>query len=122
MLAGDEKGRHAELVFSPSNSAANALIIRTIQAGAPGSRLAISAGRRNQRIFDHILTAEECRFDDTGGSRCEVAVSGKSSAYKTLARAFARANSARLTVENAGVMAMSEPIGITGFAQAFGRR
>ena len=122
LIAGPANGRHAELIFSRQKTSATALVVKTVEAGATGSKLSISVSGRKEPVFEQIFADGQCRFGESGGSRCEIAIPGRSAAYKSIVAAFKRARSGQLTVENAGVMAMSESVPLTGFTREYRAR
>jgi hypothetical protein len=122
LIAGPANGRHAELIFSPQKTSASALVVKTVEAGVTGSKLAISVSGRREPVFEQIFADGQCRFGESGGSRCEIVIPGESAAYKSIVAAFKRAQSGQLTVENAGVMAMSESLPLTGFTREYRTR
>ncbi len=120
LMFGDPAARHATVTFAPDTGGAEAVVISTRRAGAPGSRLALSVDHAATPLIDRILTADDCRFDD-GGSRCAIAVPGDSPDYRALVTAFKRGLTLHIDITNAGSMEMSEDVSLKGFTKAYGR-
>jgi hypothetical protein len=120
LMFGDPAGEHATVTFSPDKTGAQAIVVGTHLVGVAGSRLSLSVDRAGNNIVDHILTAEECKFGDTG-SDCSFAIAGDSPEYATLVTAFKRGLKLHIEVENAGSMEMSQDISLIGFTKAYGK-
>ena len=120
LAIGDPAGDHAEIIFSPEKKSERALTIRTVGVGVAGARLQLSIDRSPLTLISKILSADECRFGDAG-SMCELTIPGESKLYMDIVYCFQLALAAHLTVENAGVMAMSDSVSLRGFTAAYRR-
>lgn len=119
-LGAGEAGS-ADLVFQSAMTADDAFAIQTKRVGAPGSVIALSVDGASDKLLEHTLSAEECRFGEgqSEGAVCEVTIAGGSRAYRDLVQAFKAGLTAHLEVTNAGNMTMRSDVSLEGFTQAF---
>lgn len=114
MTIGDPNAGHIDIVVNRIRGQAQSIAIRLYRVGAPGSRFTLSTGGRPV-VAPFILSATQCRFDAVG-SLCDLAIGPRDRGYRPLLVAFQRGRRARVTVENAGNMAMSTEVSLRPLA------
>ena len=117
---GGEGIRRASIVFGDDRAAPDALVIETQRAGNPGAQLRIWIDKSSTPLVDKILTSVECSFGDAGAT-CRLEIDGGSDEYARFVTSFTHGLVARIEVQNAGVMEMTDDISLIGFAAAYGR-
>jgi hypothetical protein len=120
LMAGAPDARHVTFTFAADRTGLEALVIETRRVGNPGAALRIWIDRSAAPLFDRVLTAEDCRFDDAGAA-CRIAVPGGSADYARFVAAFRRGLTAHVEVQNAAVMEMQDDLSLRGFSRAYGR-
>ena len=111
---GDPNAGHIDIVVKRTRGQARAIAIRLHRVGAPGSRFTLSIGSRPV-VAPFILSAMQCRFD-VMGSLCDLAIGPRDRGYRPLLAALQSGRRARVTVENAGNMAMSTEVSLRPLA------
>ncbi|MEJ0093931.1 MAG: hypothetical protein WDN46_10955 [Methylocella sp.] len=117
---GDPNAGHVDLQVAWVGKTVRAVEIVTHRVGAPGSRFQLKVDGR-QVIPPSILSDKECHFDG-GGSVCNITVDRKSGAFRTLLAAIRTGTTARVTIENAGNVAMDTDASIRKLATRLRRR
>ena len=69
LRAGEATGPSA--VFTFEKAKPHRIVLRTNQAGIPGSRIEVFVDKAMRPAFRHLFSAGECKFGDSG-SKCEV--------------------------------------------------
>jgi hypothetical protein len=116
LRTGGADGPNAVFAFDRQANP-RAIVIRTTQVGVAGSRFEVAVDGAKKPVFSHLFTAEECKFGD-GGSRCEVTIPATSPEFAAVVREFRRGRSARVSIEDAGVMKMDQTVSLGGFTKA----
>ena len=81
--------------------------LTTSLAGVAGSRFALYVDGTASPVFDHVFSADECRFVDDGSrSQCRLTIAGSTPGYRRIRESVKRGKMARITIEDAGVMKM----------------
>ena len=114
MTIGDPNAGHIDIVVKRTRAQAQSIAIRLHRVGAPGSRFTLSIGGRLV-VAPFILSATQCRFDAVG-SLCDLAIGPRDRGYRPLLAALQSGKRARVTVENAGNMAMSTEVSLRPLA------
>ena len=114
MTIGDPNAGHIDNVVKHSRGEAQSIAIRLYRVGVPGSRFTLSIGGRPV-VAPFILSARQCRFKAVG-SLCLLAIGPRAREYRPLPVAFQSGKRARVTVENAGNMAMSTEVSLRSLA------
>ncbi len=120
LMAGPPDARHVTFAFDPDPGAAEALVIETRQVGNPGASLRIWIDRSPIALFERILTAEDCKFDDDG-ALCRIVIPGGGSNYAQFVAAFRAGRTLHVEVRNAAVMEMQENLSLKGFSATYDR-
>ena len=68
LRAGEATGPSA--VFTFEKAKPHRIVLRTNQAGIPGSRIEVFVDKAMRPAFRHVFSAGECKFGDSG-SKCE---------------------------------------------------
>jgi hypothetical protein len=116
LRAGNVSGPNAVFAFDRQANRRD-IVVRTTQVGVAGSRFEVSVDAAKKPVFSHIFTADECKFGD-GGSRCEVTIGAASPDFAAILSEFRRGRSARVSIEDAGVMKMDHTVPLSGFTKA----
>jgi hypothetical protein len=88
--------------------------LTTSLAGVAGSRFALYVDGAASPVFDHVFSADECRFVDDGSrSQCRLTIAGSTPAYRLIRESVKRGKTARITIEDAGVMKMDSTAALT---------
>ncbi len=114
MTIGDPNAGHIDIVVKYSRRQAQSIAVRLYRVGAPGSRFTLSIGG-HPVVAPFILSATQCRFDAVG-SLCLLAIGPRDRGYRPLLVAFQSKKRARVSVENAGNMAMSTEVSLRSLA------
>ena len=114
MTIGDPHAEHIDIVIDRTGGSAKAIAIHMRRVGAPGSRFTLSIGGRPV-VTPFILSETQCRFD-AAGSICDLTIGQKDRAFRPLLAAFRSGRQARVTVENAGSIAMSKEVSLRPLA------
>ena len=114
MTIGDPSAGHIDIVVKRTRGQAQSIAIHLYRVGAPGSRFTLSIGGRPV-VAPFILSAAQCRFDAVG-SFCHLVIGPRDRGYRPLLVAFQSSRRARVTVENAGNMAMSTEVSLRSLA------
>jgi hypothetical protein len=116
MTIGDPQAGHIDFAVTRARGSAKLIAIHLHRVGAPGSRFTLSiAGRPVVAPF--ILSEAQCRFD-AEGSLCDLAIGRNDRAYRPLLAAFRSGRRARVTVENAGNVAMSTEVSLRALTRS----
>ena len=113
LQVGDANGASATFV-SDRGAKAHALVLRTVQAGVAGSRIEVAVDQDKKPVFSHVFAPGECKFG-AGGSACEVTISARNAAYRTIVARFRRGREVHVTVQDAGVTRMDQTASLGGF-------
>ncbi len=116
LRAGQATGPNAIFAFD-RDVKPHRIVVRTTQAGVPGSRIEVFVDKAKRPAFRHLFSAGECKFGDSG-SKCEVIVMASNPAYSAILAQFKRGRVARVTVDDAGVMKMDQTASLTGFTRS----
>ena len=119
MTIGDPNAGHIDIAIDRPGVTVSRIAIDMHRVGAPGSRFTLSIGDRPV-VASFILTDKQCRFD-AAGSRCTILIERRDQAFKPLLAAFKSGRRARVTVENAGNIAMSREVSLRPFAVSLRR-
>jgi hypothetical protein len=88
--------------------------LTTSLAGVAGSRFAVYVDGGTSPVFQHIFSADDCSFVDDGShSQCRLTIAGDTQAYRRINQGFRRGKTARITIEDAGVMKMDSTARLT---------
>ncbi len=119
-MVGAPDAQHVTFAFSDTRSGPDALVIQTRRLGNPGAALRVWIDRSQQPLFDRVLGADDCRFDDSGAT-CTIPVAGDSAAYARFVTAFRLGRTAHVEVMNANVMEMRQDLSLDGFSRGYGQ-
>jgi hypothetical protein len=119
LTSGKPDGKRADIMFSRDKSSDRAIVIKTTKAGVAGSRLFLEIDRAKQPLFTYIFAEQDCKFEETTGSICELAIAGSDRRYGQIVSGFKRAKTLHIGVETAGSMAMSEDVSLKGFTRSY---
>lgn len=111
-VVGSKGKPQATFVFERTPSPGR-IRLATSLAGVAGSRFAVRVDGVASPVFEHVFTADECSFADDGSrSQCRVTIGGNTPAYRRISQGFKRGKTARITIEDAGVMKMDISAGL----------
>jgi hypothetical protein len=116
LQAAEATGPNAVFSFDKEANP-RAIVVRTTQVGVSGSRFEVHIDGAKKPVFNHLFTAEECKFGDDG-SRCEVTIPATNPDFAAILHGFRRGRSARVSIEDAGVMKMDQTVSLSGFTKA----
>lgn len=114
MTIGDPQAGHIDIVVLRTLGSARSIAIHLHRVGVPGSRFTLSIAG-HPVVAPFILSGAQCRFD-AAGSLCDLAIRRSDRAFRPLLAAFQSGRRARVTVENAGSMAMSTEVSLRPLA------
>jgi hypothetical protein len=121
LRAGGAAGPNAVLAID-NGAKPQQIVVRTTQAGVAGSRIEVAIDKAKAPAFNHIFTAQECKFDD-GGSKCEVVIPASDAAYAAILAQFKRGRVGHIIVADASVMMIDQTVSLLGFSRTLrGRR
>lgn len=118
MTAGTDGGASVSFGFD-RDAKPRVITVRTVLAGVAGSKLSIHVDKAKTAAFSHIFAESECGFADGAGSTCLHTIPETSPAYAQIVSLFKLGKQARITVEDAGVMAMDHTASLIGFTKSF---
>jgi hypothetical protein len=116
LRAGEATGPNVVFAFA-KEAKPHRIVVRTTQVGVAGSRIEVFVDKAKSPVFRHVFATAECKFGDSG-SKCEVIVPASSSAYAAILAQFRRGRTARVTVDDAGVMKMDQTASLNGFTKS----
>jgi hypothetical protein len=116
MQAGSGAGPSVVVAVDKS-ATPRTIAVRTMRVGVAGARIDILIDKDRTPVLHHILTADECKFGDSG-SVCQVVIPAKDAAYRKIVAEFRKGRVAHVTIMVAGVMKMDLSVSLHGIARA----